>query len=315
MVLTIATDCSGIEAPIEALKQMKIPFRHLWSCDNDPFVQQSIAANYSPEMFFDDITKRNNSKLPSPDIYVCGFPCQPFSALGTQLGTRDARGNIMLYCIDTIKKTLPKVFILENVRRFKSIQKGQPFNYLLDELNAIKFRGKKVYNVYTDILNTKDYGIPQSRNRLFIIGIRRDVQKEEYKTPRVKKMKDLNKFIIDKKVDRNFIPCNSLKKNLKKIKYQKDYIITPFNYIIKPELKLCPTLVTNCSCFYSTTYNRNLTPKECLMLQGFKTKFKQVVSDTQLYKQVGNSISVNVLICIFQMIFDIINLNDFSTKT
>jgi DNA (cytosine-5)-methyltransferase 1 len=305
MILTIATDCSGIEAPIEALKQMKIPFRHIWSCDNDRYVQQSIAANYSPEMFFDDITKRNNSKLPSPDIYVCGFPCQPFSALGTQLGTRDARGNIMFYCIDTIKKTLPKVFILENVRRFKSIQKGKPFNYLLQELNAIKVRGKKVYNVYTDVLNTKDYGIPQSRNRLFIIGIRRDVQKEEYKTPIIKKMKDLNKFILDKKVNK-ITTTKTLLNKIRDIDFQKEFIFCCDNYSISDK-GICPTLTTSgCKYMYHTTYHRYLNMNECLSLQGFRpSKFKVAIPVTQIFKQIGNSMSVNVLICLFKEIFNI----------
>lgn len=77
--LRIGTDCSGIEAPIEALKQMRIPFEHVWSCEIDPYARKSIEANYKPNILYEDIFKRNHNTLPDIDIYVCGFPCQPFS--------------------------------------------------------------------------------------------------------------------------------------------------------------------------------------------------------------------------------------------
>lgn len=95
-MITIGTDCSGIEAPIQALKQLGIPFQHKWSCEIDKFARQSILANYQPEILYEDITKRDHSQLPDVDIYVCGFPCQSFSLMGKKLGTNDPRSNIML---------------------------------------------------------------------------------------------------------------------------------------------------------------------------------------------------------------------------
>ena len=77
-MLRIGTDCSGIEAPIEALKQLGIPFEHKWACEIDRFARRSILANYQPEIIYEDITKRDHSELPDIDIYVCGFPCQSF---------------------------------------------------------------------------------------------------------------------------------------------------------------------------------------------------------------------------------------------
>jgi len=120
------------------------------------------------------------------------------------MGTEDSRSNIMYQCIKVIKKKLPKVFILENVKNFKFIEKGKPFNYLLKELNNIKDENKQIaYNVYHDILNTKDYGIPQNRERIFFIGIRKDIQTGEYATPDKLPIKELNEFIIDKTVYNN----------------------------------------------------------------------------------------------------------------
>lgn len=163
-VLSIATDCSGIEAPIQALLQMKIKFKHKWSSEIDPFARQSLLANYKPETLYTDITQRDHTKLPYVDIYVCGFPCQPFSSLGKRLGTNDSRGNIMLHCIETIKHSKPTLFILENVKRFKTIEKSQPFNFLIQQLESLN------YNVAHFVLNTKDYGLPQNRERIYIIG-------------------------------------------------------------------------------------------------------------------------------------------------
>jgi len=314
--LTIGTDCSGIEAPIQALKQMKRSFRHLWACDYDKYSKESIYANYSPETWYDNMVTRNNKTLPKTDldIYVCGFPCQPFSLMGKKQGTKDKRGNIMMECVSVIKYKLPKIFILENVKNFKSIQNGEPFNFLIKTLENIKDpkNKEKAYNIYYDVLNTRDYGIPQNRERIFIIGIKKEHQKIEngyyvdYTTPKVKKCKKLDDFIIDKKIA-NINISNSLQKNLNKIKGNGDFLVTPFTFYSAMK-NFCPTLTTKCSSYYHTKYKRNLSPKECLLLQGFSKNFKQVVSNAQLYRQAGNSMSVCVLKELFKEIFKITNL-------
>jgi DNA (cytosine-5)-methyltransferase 1 len=91
MVIRVGTDCSGIEAPIQALLQMKKKIKHVWSCDYDKFAKQSIYANYKPEIWYDNITTRDHTSLPDIDLYVCGFPCQPFSLMGNKQGTKDKR--------------------------------------------------------------------------------------------------------------------------------------------------------------------------------------------------------------------------------
>ena len=307
-MITIGTDCSGIEAPIQALQQLGIAFRHSFSCDKDKFVLQSIKANYNPKKIYTDITKRKHALLPDIDIYVCGFPCQPFSLMGNKMGTEDSRSNIMYQCIKVIKKKLPKIFILENVKNFKFIQKGQPFNYLLSELKKIKTCNKDLaYNVSFDILNTKDYGIPQNRERIFIIGIRKDIQKETYSTPEKLPMRDLDDFIIDKTININTNIPNTIIKKLKKINYDSNYIIPCSNFSVSMKNKT-PTLTTGCGAYFHTTYKRYLTTKEGLSLQGFPINFTQSVSNTQMFKQIGNSMSVNVLKVLFQKIFQIINI-------
>ena len=311
-MLRIGTDCSGIEAPIQALLQMNIPFEHSFTCDKDEYALKSIKANYHPKKIYKDITKRKHAGLPDIDMYICGFPCQPFSLMGNKMGTADSRSNIMYQCIKVIQKKLPKIFILENVKNFKFIQNGTPFNYLLDQLKNIKNKDKEfAYNVSFDMLNTKDYGIPQNRERIFIIGIRKDIQKEPYSTPQKLQLKDLDDFIIDKTICIPNISI-SLQKNLNKITneniYKNNHIVTPFTYSSIMN-NMSPTLTTRCDRYFHTTYKRYLTTKECLSLQGFPINFIQDVSKMQMYKQIGNSMSVNVLKALFQKIFNITTCN------
>lgn len=311
-MLRIGTDCSGIEAPIQALLQMNIPFEHSFTCDKDSYALASIKANYHPKKIYKDITKRKHGLLPDIDMYVCGFPCQPFSLMGNKMGTEDSRSNIMYQCIKVIQKKLPKIFILENVKNFKFIQKGEPFDYLLNQLKNIKNKNKELaYNVSFDILNTKDYGIPQNRERIFIIGIRKDIQREPYSTPEKLPPRDLDDFIIDKTICIPNISI-SLQKNLDKIThekiYKKNHIVTPFTYSSIMN-NMSPTLTTRCDVYFHTTYNRYLTTKECLSLQGFCVNFIQDVSKMQIYKQIGNSMSVNVLKALFKKIFNITTCN------
>ncbi len=94
-MLRVGTDCSGIEAPIQALKNLKVPFRHVFACEKDKFARKSIEANYKPEKMYEDITSRNHKELPDIDLYVCGFPCQSFSKAGKQKGMDDPRGLII----------------------------------------------------------------------------------------------------------------------------------------------------------------------------------------------------------------------------
>lgn len=303
-MITIGTDCSGIEAPIEALNQLNIPYKHLWSCEIDQFARKSILANYHPEIIYDDITKRDHHTLPNVDIYVSGFPCQSFSLMGKKMGTRDPRSNIMIHCIDVIKFKKPPIFILENVKNFLHIENGKAFNYLFNELSNIKDESNEsYYNIYYDIYNTKNYGIPQNRERVYIIGIKNDIQTREFKKPQYIEMKALDNFIIDKTVYSNNKNYKNINNKLQKINYEKGYIFPNSNYV-NPVKDACPTLSTRCDMFFHTTYNRYLTQKECLSLQGFPTTFNQVVSNSQLFKQIGNSMSVNVLKAIYNEIFD-----------
>ena len=112
MVLRIGTDCSGIEAPIQALRKLQIPYEHVFSSEIDKYTVESIKANYSPCCMYGDISYRDNNLLSYIDLYVCSFPYQPFFINGPSLGIRNKKCNIFWKCIDVIKVKKPKFFRL-----------------------------------------------------------------------------------------------------------------------------------------------------------------------------------------------------------
>ena len=297
--LRIGTDCSGIEAPIQALKQLCIPFEHIFSSDIDKFVIKSIKANYSPNLLFGDpdgsyqdgdITIRDIKDVPDIDLYVCGFPCQPFSTAGDRKGFNDTRGNVFWSCLDVIKKKKPKYFILENVRGLISHNKGETFKTILGALNKLD-----EYTVNYKILNTKDYGIPQNRERIYIIGIKDINSKFEWPLETCSNLLteyidiDDNKYQkLPERVEGMFdkLPKGAVFVNLgfiKTNKYKNSHIFSP-------------TLTSTSNQIWCIPKNRYANVQEYLGLQGFPKSFKQVVSKTQLLKQLGNSMSVNVLV-------------------
>lgn len=299
--LRIGTDCSGIEAPIQALKKLKIKYSHEWSCEIDKHAQASIKANYNPKIMYDDITKRQVSKLPDIDMYVCGFPCQTFSLAGKRQGFEDARGTIFFYCIKVIRKKRPNVFILENVKGLLSHDNGNTWKTVLSTLNKLKD-----YNIYYKVLNTRDYGIPQNRERIFIIGIKKTSMKGKvFEFPKKKKMKDVRSYIDTKDTSKDKL-TQSLKQPVKKSKGV--FVDLGFIKLHNNEklFQIYTPTILNHSALWCVPMKRKANVKEYLSLQGFPKSFKQVVSDRQLKMQVGNSMSVNVLVELFKCIFKVI---------
>jgi len=138
--LRVGTDCSGIDAPIHALKLMNVPFQYEFASDIDKAAKTSINCNHQPRMFFDDIMTRDHTRLPKLDLYCAGFPCQSFSTLGKRQGFDDTknRGTVFFHCYETIKNTQPKMFVLENVKGLLSHDKGKTFKTIMDYLSRLK---------------------------------------------------------------------------------------------------------------------------------------------------------------------------------
>lgn len=290
-MIRIGTDCSGIEAPIQALLQLEIPFEHAFSSDIDKWCKKSIMANYEPQIFYDDMTMRDNQLAPGVDLYVCGFPCQPFSIAGKRGGMEDSRGTVIYSCVDYIKKKSPKYFILENVKGLLSHNKGETWRIIMELLSTLE-----EYNISHSILNTKDYGIPQNRERLFIVGIRKDLNQEfDFSSEDLFENPDLQSYIdaSDDHKDpiRNDVMLSGMLEKIPQDAVFVDFAFKKFHY--PNSGKVCPCIAAD-SRTWCVPMHRYANISERLALQGFKS-FKQVVSNTQMKKQIGNSMSVNVL--------------------
>ena len=298
--LRIGTDCSGIEAPIQALRQLGIPHRHVWSSDIDKFCIQSIKANYEPERLYGDpngpypdgdITKRDHSTLPDIDLYVCGFPCQPFSIAGDRKGFEDKRGNVFWSCLDVIKVKQPKYFILENVKGLLSHDKenkkdkyGRTWSIIWNEIQGLEEFG---YDVKWKVMNTRDYGIPQNRERIFIVGLKG----KDFKWPEKIELDDIHDYIDFQDISINNQPNYAIEL----IKRSTSIIINlGFTQRNHNNTILCPCITTSSSKLWNNLMSRYCNINELFKLQGFQS-FKNVVSDSQLKKQIGNSMSVNVV--------------------
>ena len=167
--LRVATDCSGLEAPLLALKAMQVPFRHVFSSEIDPQKRDFINMNFPGAVLYDDMARRDQSLAPPHDLYVCGFPCKPFSSLhhGSQF-FKEAQARPFFAAIKTIAACLPAVAILENV---PGIQRVMP--QVLRHLRKLAW-----YTVIVIHDNPLSMGEPVDRPRIFFVLLRADVVKD-----------------------------------------------------------------------------------------------------------------------------------------
>jgi len=208
----IGTDCSVMETPVMALKKLKVPYDHMFSCDIDKHVKAQILENFPSAEWYDDLMLRDNSlsATPSVDIYVAGFPCQPFSAAGLQKGFKDKRGMVFYGCADYIDCKRPRAFILENVKRLINHEGGQTLKKVMQTLEGI---GDGAYSVDWKLLDTQDHGVPQSRPRVYIVGIRKDCQRSKISFPEPLERVSIESFLdpVKRKPTMETLPAKSSK--------------------------------------------------------------------------------------------------------
>jgi DNA (cytosine-5)-methyltransferase 1 len=197
--MKVGTDFSGIGAPEMALKYLGIDFESVFACEIDKYARQSYKQLHNPKKFYKDITTRNHKEVEQLDLYVAGFPCQAFSMAGRRLGFEDTRGTLFYNVAEFIKINKPKVFVLENVKGLVSHDSGKTFQTIIDILsnNGGTQNGQIIldmfddglgYHIYWQVLNTKNYGIPQNRERIFIVGFK-DFKDFSYPKPTKLKLK------------------------------------------------------------------------------------------------------------------------------
>lgn len=279
----------------------------VFSSEWDPFSQKTYEANFGdvPE---GDINKITSAKIPDHDILVAGFPCQPFSIAGVSKkkslnrphGFMDeTQGTLFFEVARIIKQKRPAVFLLENVKNLKSHDKGRTFSTILNTLE--KDLG---YHVSYKIIDSK-YFVPQHRERIFIVGFRDPVL---FSFPHLKDKKPKLKNILEKHVDSKYTLTDRMWKYLQEYAKKHREKGNGFGYGMADLNGITRTLSAR---YYKDGSEilvpnggkpRRLTPRECARLMGFPDSFKIRVSDTQAYRQFGNSVVVPVIQAIAKQI-------------
>jgi DNA (cytosine-5)-methyltransferase 1 len=288
----------------------------IFSSDFDKYACETYEKNFG-DYPYSDITLLNEEKIPDHDILSAGFPCQPFSIAGYRKGFDDVRGTLFFDIYRILREKKPKVFILENVKGLINHDKGNTFktmlNYLAKSVNGEKnidaFKENLGYTVFWSVLNASNFGVPQNRERVFIIGFRDKNTKFQFPVYTGKKKTLVD--ILDSRPERKELSTLSkgyIKKYLRE--HEKFKQIKDLDYLIAYEIRksrtnfrfdnLSPCLTTKMGTGgnnvpYLVNQDRFLTLKECLKIQGFPENFKLTNSYSHALRQIGNSVAVPVV--------------------
>ncbi|NVN17444.1 DNA (cytosine-5-)-methyltransferase [Muricauda sp. HICW] len=277
----------------EACEEQEINAECVFSSDIDKFAQDSYEANFG-ERPHGDITQVDEKEIPDHDILFAGFPCQPFSIIGQMKGLNDTRGTLFFDIARIIKEKEPKAFILENVKQLVGHDKGNTLKVILKSLKDLG------YHVQYSVLNALDYGLPQKRERIVIVGHKQPIM-FTYPDP-IKPFKPLTE-ILEKKVDKKHFASDYIK-NKRKESHKSSFYPSIWHENKSGNISSYPF---SCALRAGASYNyllvngeRRLTPREMLRLQGFPDWFKIVVSDGQAKRQAGNAVPVNMIKAVVQ---------------
>lgn len=267
----------------------------VFSSEIDKFAIQTYEANWG-ETPSGDITKINEKDIPSFDILLAGFPCQAFSIAGKRKGFDDTRGTMFFEIERILEYHKPKCFMLENVKGLLSHDKGNTFRVMKDILE-----NKLGYKIYYQVLNAKDFGVPQNRERIIIVGFKNHDIKFEFPKPTGIKTKLGD--ILEKDVPEKYTISDKIWASHQRRKEMHKAKGNGFGYSLFNEKS--PYTSTISARYYKDGSEilveqkgknpRKLTPREAARLQGFPDDFKLVVSDLQCYKQFGNSVPTKMI--------------------
>ena len=365
--IRIATLFSGIGAIEHSIERLGLDHEIVFAGDIDPFVKKSYFANHkiNESNWHEDVTKFSAKKYKyKVDLLVGGSPCQSFSMVGKRAGLKDTRGTLFYDFARIIDECRPKVFIFENVKGLLSHDDGKTWRVIQEVFNSLG------YKIFSQTMNSKNYGIPQHRERIFVVGFRKKNQEFTFPAP-IKLETTMQDFLEDFTDSKYFLGgkgikfVTSSKNRLKRYtqidgeialcqkanqqfnwhgdfvfegidnpmafdefvfnineveekyflsKKVKHYVLAGgtknFKTSNKTDLPVARPLLQTMHKMHRAgvdnyvTYEqgkiRKLTPKECLRLMGFRDTFKIAVSDTQMYRQAGNSIVVDVLIALLK---------------
>ena len=297
---------------------IRIPFQELggacvFSSEWDLFAQKTYKVNFG-ETPSGDITQIPSDSIPDFDILLGGFPCQPFSSAGLKKGFADTRGTLFFEIERIIRDKRPKAFLLENVKQLQTHDKGRTLKVIMSHINELDYYAKYV------ILRAGDFGVPQNRERTYIVGFdKRYYNLEEnydFEFPAPTYEKTRLGDILESNVDERYTLTDAIWEGFKKRKQNNINRGAGFGYcLFNEESQYVSTLVAR---YYKDGQEilidqgadknpRKLTPRECARLQGFPDSFIIPVSNSQAYKQFGNSVAVPVIRAVAKRIIEEMN--------
>ena len=269
----------------------------------DKYATKVYKHHFPTHKEYGDITTINEKELPDFDLLVGGFPCQSFSIAGKRGGFNDTRGTMFFEIARIVREKQPRLLLLENVKGLLSHDQGQTFRTIIATLDELG------YDLQWQVLNSKNHGVPQNRERVFIIGHLRGTPRPEVFPFGKESEKDTRTMgqEVSYAIDANYHKgTNTLDKSRRQV--------------VRHPLKFMNRNQKNIEGDYSYTIDsmntgglkdngqiRRLTPTECERLQGFPDGWTEGVSDTQRYKTLGNAVTVNVIRDIFIPILSLDN--------
>jgi DNA (cytosine-5)-methyltransferase 1 len=274
----------------------------IFSSEWDTSAQKTYSTNFN-EVPHGDITNISPQEIPKFDMLLAGFPCQPFSQAGLKMGFEDTRGTLFFNIAEIVKYHSPEVVFLENVKNLSGHDNGRTLKTIVSTLEDLN------YKVFYKVLNARDFGLPQNRARIYIVCFKSQVF-FEFPNP-VSITTNVGK-ILENEVNEKYTISDKLWDGHQRRKKEHKEKGNGFGY----------SLFNNLSAYTSTLSaryykdgseiliqqnNKNprkLTPREAARLQGFPEDFKIPVSDTQAYRQFGNSVAVPVIEAIAQNILE-----------
>lgn len=267
----------------------------VFTSEIDKYAIKTYAENFGKENIYGDITKILEHDIPNHDILLAGFPCQPFSQAGLKKGFSDTRGTLFFDVERILLAKKPKAFLLENVKQLKGHDKGKTLQVILKKLRQAG------YIVYCDVLRARDFGIPQNRERVFIVGFLD--QNINFTFPKPLSVFTKVGTILEDKVSDLYTISDKLWQGHQRRKKQNKLNGKGFGFGIFSQES--PYTNTMSARYYKDGSEilieqkgknpRKITPREAARLQGFPDSFHIPVSNTQAYKQFGNSVCVPVI--------------------
>ncbi len=307
MIDTFIDMCSGIGAGRLGLEQNGLKCVGYADTARLAPITYRLMHDTENEKNFKNVKRLKIDELPDFDLLIAGFPCQSFSVIGRKDGFDDPRGQIIFSLADIIKEKQPNSFLLENVKGLITHDDGRTLKKIISILE------KAGYIVIYKVLNSIDYGVPQNRQRVYILGFNKELNKDisEFHWPERIEKPDLNDFLIDDNIvtdERIAILDHYLKNDQNKGKYSVDDLKLLEGKILDTRMNdlriydgKCPTLRAQRDGILYVKNNaiHQLTGYEALLLQGFPKEYadkvKDKVTDRHLLMQAGNAMTVTVI--------------------